>query len=94
VPPQEVVKWINRMMKITWKKSDPVDHAISMMARKTGDRTRDIDHETAQRIVEWLTSRNAAGHLIRVINEKIDIVDKEKNAQFGEKLPSGFILKI
>ncbi len=94
VPPQEVMKWINRIMKISWRESDPVDSMVSMMARRTGDRTRDIDYENVQKIVEWLRSRNAAEHLIRVIEEKTDIADREKNAQFGEKLPSGFILKI
>ncbi|MCP3875692.1 MAG: hsp70 family protein [Desulfobacteraceae bacterium] len=93
VPPKEVVKWINRVMRIAWKKNDPVDNLIVQLSRKTNDRTRDIDQESKSKIIDWLSLRDTKEINIKIINEKQDIALKEKNIQFGEKLPAGLILK-
>ena len=93
VPSLEVVRWINQIMKTTWSKSDPVDNMIAQISRKTGDRTRDIDSEDSDRIIKWLQKREAKQSIMKMINEKTDMALKEKNIQFGEKLPVGLILR-
>ena len=93
VPPKEVIKWINQVMKKTWRENDPVKNMVVQISRKTGDRTRDIDQESVSRIVEWMHERKAKDSLIRVINEKIEMAVKEKSTQFGEKLPAGLVLR-
>ena len=93
VPAREVIKWINQIMKKPWQNNDPVDTMVAQISRKTGDRTRDIELEDIMRIIQWLEKRKAKGSFIRMINEKMDMVAKEKNEQFGEKLPTGLILK-
>ena len=57
VPSQEVVKWINQIMKKTWHKNDPVEDMIAQISRKTGDRTRDIESVDRTRIIKWLQAR-------------------------------------
>ncbi|MCK5696184.1 MAG: hsp70 family protein [Desulfobacula sp.] len=93
VPAKEVIKWINQVMKKTWQKNDPIENMIVQVSRKTGDRTRDIDQENVLRIIDWMHERKAKDFFIRVINEKIDMAVQEKNAQFGEKLPAGLVLR-
>ena len=93
VPSQEVVKWINQIMKKEWQKSDHVDNMIAQIFRKTGDRTRDIEPADIASVVKWLETRKVKASVIKIISEKTDIVLKEKNRQFGEKLPKGLILK-
>lgn len=93
IPAREVIKWINLVMKKTWNKKDPVEDMIVQLSRKTGDRTRDIDQETVLKIIGWLHERKAKELFVKMVNEKIDMAVKEKNAQFGEKLPSGLVLK-
>ena len=93
VPSQEVVKWINQIMKKEWQKSDHVDNMIAQIFRKTGDRTRDIEPADIARVVKWLETRKVKASVIKIVSEKTDIVLKEKNRQFGEKLPKGLILK-
>lgn len=94
VPSKEVVRWINQIMKKSWKPKDPVENMVAQMSRKTNDRTRDIDHEDVLRIMDWMRDRNAKQSFIKIISEKVDMAVKEKNAQFGEKLPTGLVLKI
>ena len=93
VPSQEVVKWINQIMKKTWHKNDPVEDMIAQISRKTGDRTRDIESVDRTKIIKWLQARKVKTSVIKMISEKTDIALKEKNSQFGEKLPKGLILK-
>jgi len=94
VPATEVVRWLNQIMKISWKKNDPVENMVAQISRKTGDRTRDIDQGNVLKIIDWMRERNTKDSFARMINEKIDMAIKEKNAQFGEKLPAGLVLKI
>jgi len=93
VPAREVVKWINQVMKKTWRNNDPIDALVAQISRKTGDRTRDMETEDIIRITGWLQKRKAKTSFIRMINEKMIMAAKEKNIQFGEKLPTGLVLR-
>jgi len=93
VPPAEAARWIRGVMKQKWKKQDPVQNLVVEMARKTGDRTRDLDIETISGISKWLEDIGTDKALIKIINEKTRKALKEKNTQFGEKLPGGLVLK-
>jgi hypothetical protein len=93
VPSKEVVKWMNRIMKASWKKNDPVETMVAQISRKTNDRTRDIGSDDVVKIVDWLEKRKAKKSLIRRIHERVDMAQKEKNDQFGENLPAGLVLK-
>ncbi|WP_457551284.1 Hsp70 family protein [Desulfobacula sp.] len=93
VPPKEVVKWINQVMKKTWSKNDPVEAMVAQLSRKTGDRTRDIEPDDILKIMAWMQQRKAKTSFIRMLNEKMDMAVKEKSVQFGEKLPTGLVLK-
>lgn len=93
VPSKEIVRWFNQIKKVSWKKNDPVESMIVQMARKTGDRTRDIDPEDQETILHWLQSVNACQELVKIVSQKTEMAVKEKSIQFGEKLPAGLVLK-
>ena len=53
VSPNVVVRWLNRLMK--FDNSDPlVSFAVMQLARKTGDRYRDIDETTRHSVLAWM----------------------------------------
>ncbi|MCF6248569.1 MAG: hsp70 family protein [Desulfobacula sp.] len=93
VPSQEVVRWVNQLLKLSWKKDDPIENTIGQIVRKTGDRTRDIDQAEQKKVVVWLKARNANEKLVKMVTDKVNMAMKDKSVQFGEKLPSGLILK-
>jgi molecular chaperone DnaK (HSP70) len=93
VNPAEVARWVHRVMKQKWKKQDPVQALVVNIARKTGDRTRDLDPEARPEITSWLADTGADNSLIKIVTEKTPIALKEKNLQFGERLPAGLVLK-
>jgi molecular chaperone DnaK (HSP70) len=93
VPPAEAARWVQQLMKRKWTRQDNVDCPVVQMALKTGDRTRDLDPELIRRIVSWLEERRAEASLIKAVQEKTVRALAEQNVQFGEKLPSGLVLK-
>jgi molecular chaperone DnaK (HSP70) len=93
VPPMEVTRWVHRIMKQKWKTQDPAQNLVAEIVKKTGDRTRDVDLETTAQIVEWLDKTGADKTLIKKVAEKTKMALKEKNVQFGERLPTGLVLK-
>ena len=93
VPSHEVVRWINQIMKKKWPKSVAVENMVAQISRKTGDRTRDLDSDDSARIVSWLQEKKVKKSIIKIVIEKTDMALKEKNIQFGEKLPKGLVLK-
>lgn len=93
VPPKEVIRWVDRIMKTSWKKDDPVSNMVAQLSKKTGDRTRDIDEDDRERVISWLTKNNAAKNCIKLVNQKMQVAFKEKSVQFGENLPAGLVFK-
>lgn len=92
VPPQEVEKWIRFLMEIDWKNIKFIGAAIAQVARKTGDRARDIDQNLCDEIIQWLR-KNKLDDEIHFINTIAPMAKKEENIIFGENVPSGIFLK-
>lgn len=70
--------------------SSPIEHlAVVQMARLTNDRYRDIEPSSRTQIAQWLTTENAADHLIRLVTEGGSFDTEEQGRVFGESLPQG-----
>ena len=93
IPPAQVTRWCRQIMKKNWKKEDPVATLISALARKTGDRNLDLQEDAVQEILTWMGELGASKKLMAQIKEKTDMEIQDKNQQFGERLPSGLVLK-
>lgn len=93
VTPKEMSRWIHQILRVPWKDSDPINNLVAQLARKTGDRTRDVEPELQEQIVEWLQKRKNSEPFVKIIRHKSKIQSKERNTLFGEKLPAGLILK-
>lgn len=93
IPPAEVTRWCRQIMKKKWAPGDPVVDLICSLARKTGDRNRDLAEDVVGEILTWMTDHQAGKKRIKQVTEKTGMGMQEKNQQFGERLPSGLILK-
>ncbi len=93
VPPDKVAGWIESLLTTNWRKPRPVGQALVQLARKTGDRARDIEPGLIERIIEWIHENELAGETpLRYLKEVVPIAGKEQNAVFGESLPSGLVM--
>ncbi len=73
--------------------SGAVIAALAGMARRTGDRTRDIDEETRDFLLGLFEKAGAEKKYITMIKEKTAIKSNEEQTLFGESLPRGIVLK-
>ncbi len=93
VPPDEVRRWIADMMKKNWRNPKPVLSALCQMARRTGDRARDLPAEVRDEIAGWMQDHGAEQSLIEPLLKVIPIRSEEQDVIFGESLPAGLLLE-
>jgi len=93
VPPGEVFSWIKQIIKKEWKNPVPVCSAIAQMARKTGDRMRDLDQDSVSEIITYLMQYDFTESEVHFLKNIVPLEKKEESAIFGESLPSGIVLK-
>ncbi len=67
--------------------------ALVQIARKTGDRYRDISDEARARIVGHLQSQQAPAHYVQLVAEGGTLEEEEQKLSFGESLPRGLRLE-
>ncbi len=92
---QKVERWIERLLAIADREDAPGEAlalAVAEMARASGDRVRDLDEPTRQRLAHWLRQRETSGRLARVVLEPTARLQTEQKLAFGDALPSGLRL--
>jgi hypothetical protein len=93
VPPAEVAVWIRRLIDAPFQDPAPVWTAMIRMARKTGDRMRDVDDATLSDILAYMTRHQAPADAAAPLTEVITRSAVDDSAVFGESLPAGIVLQ-
>lgn len=96
IPPEEVSLWVETILSQNWRNRKPVGTALAQLARRTGDRTRDLDSKVIERIIDWMSGdmhnkKYFTPHL-RFLKEVVPMAKQEESEIFGESLPSGIVL--
>jgi hypothetical protein len=88
VPSDTVGDWILRMLELspddalaTW--------TLMQLARRTGDRYREISEKLRGRVIEALKGRDAPAHFVKLVEEGGELDVAEQSQAFGEALPKG-----
>jgi molecular chaperone DnaK (HSP70) len=92
IPPETVEGWLKQLMKQHWKKNPQACFAATLIARKSGDRVRDIDESLRQDIIAQLKLNKAPLSWIAMVEEVKALDEKEEKQIFGEALPPGLTL--
>jgi hypothetical protein len=91
VDPEIAEAWLERLMKLSWKKVDGAAFAAAHIARRTDDRLRDVSPEWQDRVarqLEAMGDRELAG----IVRQAVAL-ERENEARFvGDALPPGLIL--
>jgi hypothetical protein len=93
LPAAQVEQWLTKLMTIpSWH---PVDLAsIALMARRCGDRFRDISPAARERCLEWMASQHAPDSTQHLIREGGQLDQKEQATFLGDRLPHGLQLLV
>jgi len=82
-------RWINAFAGDP-KVDDPMlTFAVMQLARRTGDRYRDVHDDVRQQALAWLTAIGAGPHNIDLVREGGRLDSDEAGRVFGESLPKG-----
>jgi molecular chaperone DnaK (HSP70) len=87
-----VAVWLERLLQEDWKKNPPIGFAATLIARMSGDRSRDIGDELRQQISDKLKLSKAPASWIALVEEVKELDEKEEKQIFGEALPPGLKL--
>ncbi len=91
VPTEKAAGWIDQLLDVR-KSTLERRFALVQLARKTGDRYRDIDDAQRGRVVAWLHEQKTSAHFIELVEKGGQLGSRERDITFGESLPVGLIL--
>jgi hypothetical protein len=91
VSPDVAADWCRRLMELSTGEQ-AVGFALMTLARKTGDRYRDVDEGTRKAVVARLERAGASPHLRGLVAEGGTLAGEEQGRMFGESLPTGLRL--
>ena len=92
-PRGEVEHWVKEILAANWKQTEPVIRALSQMARRVGDRERDLSEKVLERVRSWMKEMGASEKHLRPVVDVVVPSEGEDAESFGESLPAGIRLR-
>jgi molecular chaperone DnaK (HSP70) len=88
VPADEAARWIRALWELELP-DESVAFSVVQMARRTGDRHRELPDELRRRVLTWLERAQTPAHYLQLVAEGGQLHDEEAGLMFGESLPRG-----
>jgi molecular chaperone DnaK (HSP70) len=91
-PPDAAGRWLAELMQLDWKRIEPAGFAAAHLARKTGDRTRDIDDAVRAQVLQRLAATGAPAGWSAQVRDVVELDQESSTRMFGDALPPGLKL--
>jgi hypothetical protein len=88
VPAEAVEAWLTTLVGLK-ARGPAAQFAAVQMARRTGDRYRDVGEAVRAKVAEWLKDGGAPDHFLTLVREGGRLEAEEQRTAFGESLPRG-----
>jgi molecular chaperone DnaK (HSP70) len=92
VSPHAVERWLDHLLREKWDLVPTAAHAAVQLARRTGDRARDVNERVRREVEERLVALGADEAWVRAVQEVVPVEESERAAFFGDALPPGLRL--
>lgn len=92
VDPQLAEQWVELLTTLGLSKVDGAPFALAQLARRTGDRTRDLDEEVRAHALDALKTANAPEAWRRMVEEVVTLEAADEARALGDTLPAGLML--
>lgn len=89
VPSELAAQWISLLLDLGLDRIDNAAFCAAQLARLTGDRTRDIDSATRNRLIDSLRALNAPPAWARMVAEVTELEAADQARALGDTLPIG-----
>ena len=91
VPPSTAERWLDHLLREKWRDVPTAAPAAVLLARRTGDRARDISERVRDEVVRALEAVAAPAEAVHTVREVVAVAEAER-AQWFEDLPAGLRL--
>jgi molecular chaperone DnaK (HSP70) len=88
MPAEQAESYLTTLLALPHRQHAALFAAV-LLARRTGDRYRDISDSTRKHVVNWLTAASAPAHFVNLVKEGGRLEAEEQRTAFGESLPRG-----
>ena len=92
VPAETAAAWLDVVLTLDWKQVEGAAAAAAHLARRSGDRVRDLPHEVRERVVARLQAHRAPPAWSERVREVVVLDEAGERGVFGESLPPGLRL--
>jgi molecular chaperone DnaK (HSP70) len=92
VPPVVAERWLDHLMREKWDALPTAVPAAVLLARRTGDRARDIGDRVRREALARLEAIGARDEQLRALREVVPLEAREQASFFGDALPPGLKL--
>jgi molecular chaperone DnaK (HSP70) len=90
--PRVVEPWLEELLRTRWNDLPSAPLAATRLARRTGDRARDVSERLRTEVVKRLEAVQARPAWIEAVVEVVTQGEAERDEAFGESLPVGLRL--
>lgn len=92
VPPAQVQTWLAPILGWDWPEPDKVAFPLAQLARRTGDRARDLGDETRAKLAGVVRGLPGGERAVVLIEQVVALEAREERVALGDTLPAGLRL--
>jgi molecular chaperone DnaK (HSP70) len=92
VSPLVVERWLDHLLREKWDTVPAAAQAAVQLARRTGDRARDVNERVRREVEQRLVTIGADEAWVRAVRDVVAVEESERAAFFGDALPPGLRL--
>jgi hypothetical protein len=88
VPSDDAARWLQALWKLELP-GEAAAFSLVQLARRTGDRHRDVSDKLRDQVLAWLDRLGSPPHYRQLVAEGGEFQEEEAGMMFGESLPRG-----
>lgn len=92
VPPEIAAEWLEAVCRLDWKAVEPAAFAAAQLARRSGDRARDLPEALREEVAARLDAAKVPPSWVKMVREGGLLDEEDRRRSFGESLPPGLKL--
>jgi molecular chaperone DnaK (HSP70) len=92
IAPHVAERWLHHLLREKWEAVPTAAQAAFRLARRTGDRVRDVGDAVRSEVERRLIGLGADEAWVRAVRDVVPVEEKERAAFFGDSLPLGLKL--
>ena len=94
ISPAKVADWLVQLCAWDWPEPDKAAFPLAQLARRTGDRTRDLDDASRARAAAVVRAMPGGERAAVLVEQVVDLEAREERVALGDTLPAGLKLVI